>query len=176
MNDLPGKLSGGDRRSIGRADDVARKISADPKLFLQAFDAVLSSDPVVRMRAADAIEKATRDRPELLQPYKRTILKKIAVIDQQEVRWHVALMLPRLNLTSTEKNLAVSILLDYLEHKSSIVRTCAMQGLADLAMENAQLRTRVIPLLESLTENGTAAMRSRGRKLLARFKRRSAQP
>jgi HEAT repeat protein len=176
VNDLPGKLSGGDRRSIGRADGVAREISAHPKLFSQAFEAVLSSDPVVRMRAVDAIEKATRNRPELLRPYKRTILKKIAAIDQQEVCWHVALMLPRLNLTSTERDLAVSILLDYLEHKSSIVRTCAMQGLAELAMENAQLRKHVIPLLQSLTENGTAAMRARGRKLLAHFKRRPAQP
>jgi hypothetical protein len=176
VNDLFRQLSGGDRRSIGRADDVARKISADPKLFSQTFEAVLSADPVVRMRAADAIEKATRQRPELLRPYKRTILKKIAAIRQQEVCWHVALMLPRLNLTATEKELAVSILLDFLEHKSSIVRTCAMQGLADLAMENAQLRKRVLPLLQSLTESGTAAMRARGRKLLARFKPRPAQP
>lgn len=173
MNDLLVKLSGGNRRSIGRADEVAREILSDPKLFSQVFDAVLSPDPVLRMRAADAIEKATREHPELLQPYKRKIFQKAALIDQQEVRWHIALMLPRLDLTPTEKDLAISILLDYLKHKSSIVRTCAMQGLADLAIKNAQLRKRVLPLLESLTENGTAAMRSRGRKLLTRFKRRS---
>jgi hypothetical protein len=79
-------------------------------------------------------------------------------------------MLPRLRLTARERDWAVSILLDYLESKSSILRTFAMQGLADLAERDASLRSRVIPILESLTANGSAAMRSRGRKLLARLR------
>ena len=165
------RLGGGDRRSIGESDEIAREISSDPKMFAQVFEAIFSSDPAVRMRAADAVEKATRQRPDFLQPYKRKVLQKAAVIDQQEVQWHVALMLPRLQLTAREKDLAVSILLDYLESKSSILRTFAMQGLADLAEQDAQLRGRVIPILEALTANGSPAMRSRGRRLLARLHR-----
>ena len=46
-----------------------------------------------------------------------------------------------------------------------------MQGLADLAEQDTQLRGRVIPILEALTAHGSAAMRSRGRKLLARLHR-----
>ena len=163
-------LKGGDRRSIGNSDAVARRISSDPKLFAQAFNAILSRDPLLRMRAADAVEKATRQHPELLRPFKSKLLRQVAAIEQQEVRWQVALMLPRLQLTPTEVDLAVSILLDYLADKSSIERTCAMQGLADLALQHHRLSTRVIALIESLTANGSAAMRSRGRKLLARLK------
>jgi hypothetical protein len=166
MSSIVDKLRGGDRRSIGRSDEVAQEISRSPKLFSQVFRAMLELNPVIRMRAADAIEKATVTRPDLLQPYKRQVLQEVAVIDQKEIRWHVALMLPRLRLTKREREWALSILFDYLEDKSSIVRTFAMQGLADLTLEDPRLRARVVPILEFLTASGSAAMRSRGRKLL----------
>lgn len=170
MKDIVDKLRGGDRRSIGRSDEVAQEISANPKLFAQVLAATLDANPVVRMRAADAIEKASVVNPNLLQPHKNTILKKIAAIPQQEVRWHVAQILPRLKLTPKERDHAVAILFDYLKDKSSIVKALTMQALADLAQTDFQLQERVVPLLEFLTANGTAAMRARGRKLLARLK------
>ena len=151
MPDMVAKLRGGHRRSIGQSDEVARDISEDRKLFSAVFRAMLDPDRVVRMRAADAIEKASRKHPELLQPYKRRILGKVALADEQEVRWHVAQILPRLRLTSKERDWAVSILFDYLEDKSSIVRTFAMQALADLALQDRRMRARVVPMIEFLT-------------------------
>ena len=84
------KLGGGDRRSIGRSDEVVADILADPSLFDLIFDAIASDDPVIGMRAADAVEKVTARRPELLRPYKRRLLTELALIPQQEVRLHVA--------------------------------------------------------------------------------------
>ncbi len=130
MMNIVNKLRGGDRRSIGRSGEVAQAISTNPKLVAQILTATLDADPVIRMRAADAIEKASALNPKLLQPHKRIILNKIASIPQQEVRWHVAPILPRLKLTRKERDHAVAILFDYLEDKSSIVKTFAMQGLA----------------------------------------------
>ena len=161
------KLRGGDRRSIGRSNEVAREISNNPKLFAQVVAAMRNSNPVIRMRAADAIEKASARNPKLLQPHKRIVLKKIAAIPQQEVRWHIAQIIPRLQLTPKELDHAVSILFDYLDDKSSIVKTFAMQALADLAQQDSRLRKRIVPILEFLSANGTPAMRARGRKLLA---------
>ncbi len=63
------------------------------------------------------------------------------------------------------------MLLGYLDDDSSIERTIAMQALADLATQDDVVRRRVTPILERLTETGTAAMRSRGRKLLAQLRR-----
>jgi hypothetical protein len=171
MSNIVDKLRGGDHRSIGRSDEVAREISTKPKLFAQVLLASMDHDSVVRMRAVDAIEKASALNPELLHPHKQIILKKIAATPQQEVRWHVAQILPRLKLTPKERDHTVAILFDYLENKSSIVKTFAMQALADLAKSDPQLQKRVIPILEFLTANGTAAMRARGRKLLEILKR-----
>jgi hypothetical protein len=167
--DLLSLLEGGDRRSIGRADQVAAMVSKDPSLFPQLIEGLWSDHPLVRMRAADAAEKVTRRNRELLQPYKKELLGLMAETGEQELRWHLAAMIPRLALNSRELQLAVSFLKGYLEDRSSIVKTCALQGLADLANligDRSTLRSQVIELLREATRNGTPAMKARSRKLL----------
>jgi hypothetical protein len=87
------------------------------------------------------------------------------------LRWHVAQLLPRLRLTSAEKETAVNILIGYLKDTSSIVRTFSMQALVDLAAQDEQLLEKVTPLIERLTRTGTPAMKSRGRKLLKQLEK-----
>ena len=130
---------------------------------------MLSDDPVIRMRAADAVEKITASRPEYLQPYKTKLIQQVAKIEQQEVRWHVAQLVPRLELSEEERAVVVEVLLGYLNDKSKIVKTFSMQALADLTEQDASLRSQVIPLLEELTKTGSPAMKSRGRKLLEKL-------
>jgi len=59
-----------------------------------------------------------------------------------------------------------TVMLDNLGDKSKILRTFAMQALADLAKQDADLRPEVIRVLEEQTRTGSPAMQSRGRKLL----------
>ncbi len=167
--DILKKLSGGDRRSIGRVGEVVADVLDDPTLFETVFYGMLDDDPVIRMRSADAIEKITAKRLEYLQPYKTKLIQQVARIEQQEVRWHFAQMIPRLELSEDEQAVVVEILLGYLSDKSKIVKTFSMQALANLAEQDAGLRSQVIPLLEELTRTGSPAMKSRGRKLLGKL-------
>lgn len=169
MHPILKRLAGSDRRSIGDADEVAQEIVSNPELFAIVFEGVVSNDPVLRMRAADAVEKATRQNRRLLQPYKQRLLDEVAAVDQQEVRWHVAQMLPRLPLNAAERDGAVAILESFLRDESKIVQVNAMQALADLARDDEQLRDRVIPILARMTETGSLAVRSRGRKVLKKL-------
>ena len=169
MNDVLKKLEGGDRRSIGRVSEVVADVLNDSSLFEMVFNAMLSDDPIIRMRSADAVEKITAKHPEYLQPYKKKLIQQVAKVDQQEVRWHVAQMFPRLELNKEERAVIVEILLDYLNDKSKIVKTFSMQALADFAEWDASLRPQVIKLLEELTRTGSPAMKSRGRKLLEKL-------
>jgi hypothetical protein len=57
----------------------------------------------------------------------------------------------------------------YLEDQSSIVKTCAMHGLAGLTRLDPSLLPEVLDLLRILTRSGTPAMRARGRKLMRRL-------
>ncbi len=174
MHPLLEMLSGGDRRSIGRSNAVVAEVLAEPGLFGVLFEGLLYSDPLIRMRCADAVEKITVTHPEYLQPYKPRLLEQVASIDQQEVRWHTAQLIPRLALTPEERSRAVSILDSYLSDKSSIVKTFAMQALAELAAQDDSLREVILPKLETLTRQGSPAMQSRGRKLLAKLKKAGA--
>ncbi len=170
MHPILEKLKGGDLRSIGRANEVVRQVLRTPALLGELFKGMRSGDPRVRMRAADAAEKVTAQRPDLLQPFKRSLLNTIAKIDQQEVRWHVAQMIPRLHLTPTERVRAVGILFAYLSLKSKIVRTFALQALVSLSYHDPELRKRVTRVLHQVVESGSPALKARGRKLLEQIR------
>jgi hypothetical protein len=162
-------LQGGDRRMIGRSDQVAAMVAEAPELFSELIAGLWSEDPLVRMRAADAAEKVTRKKGELLQPYKGELLGLMAETEQQELRWHLAAMVPRMALNPKQRDLATALLVGYLEDRSSIVKTFALQGLADLAQDDPSIRPGVIEILRQATRTGTAAMKARGRKLLGRL-------
>lgn len=169
-------LKGGDRRTIGRSDQVAAIVSDYPKLFPELIAGLWSSDHRVRMRAADAAEKVTRKHPEFLLLYKKELLGLMTETQQQELRWHLAVMVPRLVLNARERQAAISALHGYLNNRSSIVKTFALQGLADLAQADpakteASIRSAVIELLREATRNGTPAMKARSRKLLIQLER-----
>jgi HEAT repeat protein len=164
-------LAGGDRRSIGRADEAASAVSKNPRLFSGLMEGLSSEDALVRMRAADAAEKVTSTQPKLLAPYKRELLGLLAEATQQELRWHLAAMIPRLRLEAGERRVAARVLTSYLDDRSSIVKTFALQALAELALDDAKMRTEVTELLREACRSGTPAMKARGRKLLARLER-----
>jgi hypothetical protein len=164
--DILSLLEGGDRRSIGRADQVAAMVGRKPELFAGLMAGLWSRDPMLRMRAADAAEKVTREKPALLAPHKKELLGLMAESAQAEVRWHLAVMVPRLALTAKERDLAMSRLREYLEDRSAIVKTMALQAMADLAEQDCALRAEVVEILRQATRSGTAAMKARSRKLL----------
>lgn len=169
MKEILRKLEGGNRRSIGQVDEVIADVLSEPSLFDALFDGMLSDDPMVSMRAADATEKITGQHPEYLRPYKTRLIEEVAQSEQKEVRWHVAQLIPRLDLSAEERDVAVEILLGYLDDESRIVKTFSMQALADLAERDPGLQSQIIPLLKKLTETGSPAMKSRGRRLLHRL-------
>ena len=166
-------LEGGDRRSIGRSDQVAAIVSKNPNLFSNLIAGLWSEDTLVRMRAADAAEKVTREHPELLQPHKTELLGLMAEAYEQELRWHLAAMVPRLLLTTKERQRAISLLTGYLEDRSSIVKTFALQGLADFAQQDPGIRPAVVEILREAARSGTAAMKACSRKLLLLLERES---
>jgi hypothetical protein len=65
----------------------------------------------------------------------------------------------------------LSLLTSYFEDRSSIVKTFALQGLADLAAQDHNIRPSVTETLRQAARNGTPAMKARSRRLLLRLER-----
>jgi len=170
MSSLRDELAGGDRRSIGKSNSVVRAVLHDPARFAEIMEGLSDQNPLVRMRCADVAEKVSRAGSDCLQPYQRKLLDLAGGSNEQEMRWHLAQMLPRLDLNPEERCRAEAIMLEYLNDKSRIVKTFAMQALAELAIGDLSLRRRLMPLLGNLARTGSPAMRARARKLIRHLK------
>ena len=141
------------------------------KLFPKLITGLWSAEALVRMRAADAAEKVTRKHRELLQPYKDELLGLMAETQAQELRWQLAVLVPRLELNARERQVAISSLHRYLENRSSMVKTFALQELVDLVKNEPDIRSRVTDIVRQATRHGTPAMKARSRKLLTQSER-----
>jgi hypothetical protein len=174
--DILKSLSGGDRRSIGKADIVVEQIFKTPVLFGEVVRGFTHDDPVIRMRCADVAEKVSADHPEWLKRHKQALLSFASTVQEKEVRWHMAQMIPRLELSPSERRRAVALLFKYIEDGSQIVKTFSMQALFEMSENDARLRARVVPILQDAVQDGRPAVRSRGKKLLRRHEcRRGTQ-
>ena len=172
MSSILKKLQGGDLRSIGRANEVAQEVQDNPVLFESVFVGLTNDDPVVRMRAADVIEKVTQSKPELLFGHTSKVISLLANSKQQEVCWHLAQIAPRLKYNELQEKEIIECLKSYLVHKSKIVQVSAMESLAIIAERNTDLLNEVIKIITKLKATGSPAVQSRGRKLLHRLTRR----
>ena len=172
MNTIESLLSIGDRRTTGHVEEVIKQVLAQPGLFERLITIVISGEPASKMRAFDAIEKISRKHPQWLQAHKSTFLTIISKSEQKEVRWHLAQILPRLNLTPKEQDSVFNLMLDYLEDDSRIVKTFAMQALTDLAILEDRYFSDVLSLLKKLEQDGVPSQQSRARKLLKQLQNR----
>lgn len=152
-------LQEGDRRAIGHVAEVVEMVLRRPKLVATLVQLMLGVDEGTRMRAADALEKISRQHVEELQPYTGVLLSLFEQEQQQELRWHLAVILPRLRLDGSERHRTRCALQRCLTAKSSIVKTFALQGLSDLTAQEPALTPLVLDTLRTAEKDGTPAMK-----------------
>lgn len=167
---------GQSRISIGRAEEVAALVLAKPKLFSKLIECLWYEDPGVSNRAAHALERITRDRQPgqiaKLNQWKTSLLGLLPDAAENKLRWHLALIVPRMSLTAPECERAAAVLQSWLENdSSSIVKTMSLQGLCDLTPQAPSLLPSVHDLLRIHSRSGTAAMRARSRLLLTQLEK-----
>ena len=159
-------LAAGSPMAIGRAREVAALVLAHPRQAQALLQCLWDEDRGVANRAADALEHISRDRPALLETWSASLLGLLGEAIGSRLRWNLVQIVPRLALEGPEIRRAAMLLEACLEDRSSIVKTSAMQGLADFAGRDRSLLPQVLDLLRIHTRSGTPAMRARGRKLL----------
>lgn len=167
-------LSGGHPNSLGRAEEVAEIVLADPGRLGELFDTYRSDDAVVRLRVSSALKRIAKARPELLVPEIDRLLVEPGEIDQPSARWTFALLMGMLadELSPTQHERALAIIKHDLETNDDwIVQNTTMQVLAEWAEEDPDLREWLLPHLERFTQSPRKSVSGRARKLLARFGR-----
>ena len=119
------------------------------------------------MRAIDAVEKITSKRPEFLMDHKSQLLEILNSADHKELKWHIAQLIPRINLTTTElKNVWNKFAYWALNKtESKIVRVNAIQGLFDLSKVNRELEDDFEKIIFALEHEMIPSIQARIRKL-----------
>jgi hypothetical protein len=151
-------LGPGRRLDAGRVCEVVELVEGSPRKIAQLVECLWDEDAAVANRAADALERLTREKPERAQRWKDPLLGLMAEAAEKKLRWNLALLVPRLKLTVVECRRAAATLHGYLDDPSSIVKTAALHGLADLTRQDAQSLPAVLELLRVTGRSGTAAI------------------
>ena len=159
-------LAPGKRLDVGRVWEVVELIEGKPGKVAQLVECLFDDDPAIASRAADALERVTRDRQHQAQRWKEALVGLLAETTHKKIRWNLALTIPRLKLTVAECRRTAEILNTYLNDPSSIVKTAALHGLADLTRQDPNSLPDVLDILRTAGRSGTPAMRARSRILL----------
>lgn len=159
-------LKGGDLRSIGKANQVVAQVS-DQQTFDKLFKALDNTDRKVVMRAADAIEKITVKNPGYLQQHREKILALCEEAKHIELKWHLALLVSRLELTKNEVGWIWQILTNWTTDKkeSKIVRVNSLQGLYNISINHKELIQDFKLILRKVERENIPSINARLRKL-----------
>jgi len=157
----------------GRVPEIAELITAQPRRAARLIELLWDDDPGVASRAADVLERVSHSpSPALsrvLAAYKEALLGLLPDARFPKLRWNLAFLVARLPLTLTEAHRAAATLYTFLDDRSSIVKTAALQGLADLTRHDPDSLPAVLDLLRIEGRSGTPAMRARSRHLIQRL-------
>ena len=160
------KLGGGDLRSIGKANEVAKEVKSQ-ECFDSLFLCLYKEDRLTVMRAADAIEKITKAHPEYLASHKEALLRFCRCETPKEFKWHLALLLPRLPLTVQEALPVFEILKKWAlaPNESKIVRANALESLYLLSKETNALQADFSAIVQRVEKEKIPSLEARLRKL-----------
>lgn len=152
---------------MGKADAVAEQAS-DHHSFADLWSLLRHGDPLVRMRAADAADKASRLSAHLLIPHRGDLLSGELDGGSSDLTWHLLPMAARLPLSEDE---AARLMrrCEYvtLNHPSHTVQAEALSAAFALAGQHRRLRPRFRALARDAIAGGSKAVAARARKLLA---------
>jgi hypothetical protein len=174
--DLRAELSVG-RHALhpGRVPRIAEWICDLPRRIPGLIELMWDDNPGVAGRAADVLERISRwAKPSVrraIEEYTEEMIGLLSDARFPKLRWNLALTLPRLTLTAPECRRIAAVLETWLDDRSSIVKTAALHGLADLTSQDPACLLKVVDVLRMAGRSGTPAMRARSRILLKQMEK-----
>jgi hypothetical protein len=160
---------------VGRVLEISEWICDLPRRIPRLIELLWDDDPGVASRAADVVERIMRQPSRTLSRavaiHKDALIGLLSEAQPPKVRWNLALTIPRMELTVPECRRVASVLQTWLDDRSSIVKTAALHGLAELTLQDPASLPAALDLLRTTGRSGTPAMRARSRILLKKLER-----
>jgi HEAT repeat protein len=164
MSQMEEWLTGGDLRSDGASNEVAALVKGQLDLLPDLLAALESDDPVVRGRAADALEKVARDHPHAVLPHLDFLIDLSLHADIPMVRWHLAMLLGHVSGDSAARRRIRPALLRLLDDESVFVASWAIASLCLVAYLDPTTAEECVQAIGHLQDSPSIALRTRARK------------
>ena len=143
-------------QSRNQLEGLLEVAAADPLIFDGVMRGLLHSDPCIQAKAAEMLERITRVSPLFLTPYKRLLLKKVAVIKQVAVRQQVALLYGRVFWDEWDLKQVVALLGEWVETKQDEqITKNSIQSMYTLAMQKEWISPMFLQHLKIAREETT---------------------
>lgn len=166
MENFKDYLQGGDLRSIAKVDELIELIKTQ-KEFDILFQYLHSENRLIAMRVIDTIEKITLNNPKFLSNHNQDIIKLIKTATHKELKWHIALLTSRIDLTDAELTIVWNLLKKWVRNRkeSKIVRVNSIQSLFNLSQRNDYLKEDFESIIQEIKIENIPSIKARLRKL-----------
>lgn len=166
MNQILEWLSGGDLRSDGLANEAAEVVLKNPQLFDDLYAGLSERDDVIRGRAADALEKVSRERPDLVVKHLGELVDLARTDQVVMVKMHLAMIFGHLAVFTEHVDVLHSALFDLMEDDSVFAKSWAIVSLCIIGRKYPQERARIVSRISQLQGDSSVAIRSKVRNAL----------
>jgi HEAT repeat protein len=166
MNQILEWLSVGDPRSDGMADEAAEFVLSNPEVYEELYAGLRVEEDIVRSRAADALEKVAREKPELLIGNLPEIIHLAKTDPKPAVKMHLAMIFGHLAIYEEVKEQLISALLYQLEDTSVFTQGWAITSLCILGRKYPEESNRILKEITPLQYDKSISVRSKVRKAI----------
>jgi HEAT repeat protein len=166
MNQVLSWLSGGDLRSDGMANEVSQFVLDNPQVFEDLYAGLFAEDDVVRGRAADALEKVARRRPDLLLEHLPEVINLAEVEDVPMVKMHLAMIFGHLAVYPEMIEELMPPLNNLLGDESVFTRSWAIVSLCIIARNFPKECQAVLDTFLPFQEDESIAIRTKAKKAI----------
>jgi hypothetical protein len=173
MHDFEAMLSGGHPNSLGRTVEVVEAVLADQDRLGALLDCYASDDPVVRLRASNALKRIEAERHDWLIPCIDRLIDGVGTLDQPSAQWTLAQLFGRLakDMTADQRRSVEELLRRNLAQSTDwIVLNTTLDTLAEWARDDTALRDWLRPHAERLSLDGRKSVAARATKILKRLR------
>lgn len=161
LNHLIGMLAGGDLRSDGMSNEVVDIVLSNIDLFDDLYEGLGVTDDVVRGRAADAIEKVARSRPDLLVEHMSELIRLASSDSVAMVRWHIAMIFGYLAIYEDLVGENKIALFELLGDESVFVKSWTIVSLSIIGRKYPDMRNEIVEAITRLQSDDSAAIRNK---------------
>lgn len=159
-------LTGGDRRSLARAEEALAIARQDPRAVDELAALTADPDGLVAYRACDVLEKLVQDEPEAMLRHRLLFVERMAS-DMWETRLQCVRAVGRFLWPSDEVAGVLEALRPRLDDSQIFVRAWALDSFAALAPP--ELRAEVDARIDAFLQSRSKALQARARAVARRL-------